>query len=74
MGAPIVTIGGKVVYTAPEATRLRPHNTPSSPAPNALRNTACRRDRRALAVGLAVLAGLLTLLFLWVVAHRERMG
>lgn len=74
MGAPIVTIGGKVVCTAPEAMRLRPENTPPSPAPNAPGNTACLHDRMALVVGLAALAGLLILLFVWFVRHRKRMG
>lgn len=71
MGAPIVTIGGKVVYTTPEAVRFRTGNTLPSPASDAPRDAACRRNRIALASGLVV-AGLLILLFVWVVARREQ--
>ncbi len=72
MSTPIVTIGGKVVYTTPAAARFRLEDTRASSVSGRPGEGTCQCDRLALAFGLAAVAGLLILLVVWVVAQRGR--
>ncbi len=71
MGTPIVTIGGKVVYPAPDVARDRARAV-IAPGTSDIRDpNTCQRGRMALFFGLAAAVGLLVLLLVWI-ARRDR--